>query len=90
MVIFVVFGIWGVDLGPMIAGAGVVGLAISLGAQNAIRDLVAGISMILDNVLDVGDMVEIRDFKGTVEEVELDLLKLKILEENLLLLIMVQ
>lgn len=77
MLVFVVFGIWGVDLGPMIAGAGVVGLAISLGAQNAIRDLVAGISMILDNVLDVGDMVEIRDFKGFVEEVGIRSTKIK-------------
>lgn len=77
MLVFVVFGIWGVDLGPMIAGAGVVGLAISLGAQNAIRDLVAGISMILDNVLDVGDVVEIRDFKGFVEEVGIRSTKIK-------------
>lgn len=77
MLVFVVFGIWGVDLGPMIAGAGVVGLAISLGAQNAIRDLVAGISIILDNVLDVGDMVEIRDFKGFVEEVGIRSTKIK-------------
>lgn len=77
VLIFIIFGIWGVDLGPIIAGAGVIGLAISLGAQNAIRDLVVGISMILDNVLDVGDMVEIRDFKGTVEEVGIRSTKVK-------------
>ncbi len=60
---------WGIDLGPIIAGAGIIGLAVGFGAQTLVKDLIAGISIVFDNQYDVGDVVEIKGFKGRVIEV---------------------
>lgn len=74
-VIFVFIGVaailsqWGIDLGPIIAGAGIIGLAVGFGAQTLVKDLIAGISLVFDNQFDVGDVVEVRGFKGRVIEV---------------------
>lgn len=60
---------WGIDLGPIIAGAGIIGLAVGFGAQTLVKDLIAGISIVFDNEFDVGDVVDIKGFKGRVIEV---------------------
>ena len=46
----------GVDIGPVLASAGVVGLAVGFGAQNLVRDVIAGFFMILENQVRVGDL----------------------------------
>ncbi|HHX79135.1 MAG TPA: mechanosensitive ion channel family protein [Acholeplasmataceae bacterium] len=60
---------WGIDLGPIIAGAGIIGLAVGFGAQTLVKDLIGGISMVFDDQFDVGDVVDIKGFKGRVIEV---------------------
>lgn len=66
-----ILSVWGVDIAPILAGAGIVGLAIGLGAQALIRDLVAGISIVFDNYYDVDDIIEIKGYKGRVIEIGL-------------------
>lgn len=66
-----ILAIWGLNIGPILAGAGIVGLAVAFGAQTLIKDLISGISIVFDNYYDVGDVVEIKGFKGTVQEVGL-------------------
>lgn len=61
----------GVPIGPMLAGFGVVGLAIGFGAQYLIRDLIAGAFIIMENQYRVGDWAKINDVFGLVEEVNL-------------------
>jgi small conductance mechanosensitive channel len=67
----------GVNVTPLLAGAGVLGLAVGLGAQNMVRDLITGVSMILEDVLAVGDVVQLGDKAGTVEALGLRAIKLR-------------
>ena len=67
----------GINVTPLLAGAGVLGLAVGLGAQNMVRDLITGISMILEDVLAVGDVVQLGDKAGTVEALGLRAIKLR-------------
>ncbi|NLD26260.1 MAG: mechanosensitive ion channel family protein [Acholeplasmataceae bacterium] len=66
-----ILGVWGVNVGPILAGAGIVGIAVGLGAQTLIRDLLAGFSIVFENYYDVDDVVEIKGFKGRVIEIGL-------------------
>src|ERR1017187_4598404 len=61
----------GLDVGPAIAGLGVVGIAIGFGAQAIVRDFFAGILILLENQFGQGDVVEIAGVTGTVEELTL-------------------
>jgi small conductance mechanosensitive channel len=59
------------DIGPAIAGLGIVGLALSLGAQHLVRDYVAGAFVLIENHYSKGDVVEIAGETGTVEDISL-------------------
>jgi small conductance mechanosensitive channel len=61
----------GVPVAPVLAGFGIVGIAIGFGAQYLIRDLIAGIFIILENQYRVGDVARVADISGLVEEVTL-------------------
>ncbi|UOQ48015.1 mechanosensitive ion channel family protein [Gracilibacillus caseinilyticus] len=71
--VFVVmfFAIIGLDIAPLIAGAGVVGLAIGFGAQGLVSDIVTGFFILLEKQVDVGDYVTTAGYGGIVEEVGL-------------------
>jgi moderate conductance mechanosensitive channel len=66
-----VFGIFDFDVKGLIAGAGIVGLAIGFGAQGLVSDVVTGFFLLLERQLDVGDYVTTAGFNGVVEEVGL-------------------
>ncbi len=76
LAIVIILGIWGIDIGPVLAGAGILGLVIGLGAQSLINDMLSGFFIIFENHYDVGDVVEIDGFKGTVTEIGLKSTKL--------------
>ena len=59
------------DIGPAIAGLGIVGLALSLGAQHLVRDYVAGAFVLIENQYAKGDTVTIAGVTGTVEDISL-------------------
>lgn len=76
LIVFLVAGMMilsniGLDIGPLIASAGVAGLAIGLGAQSLIRDTINGFFILFENQYAVGDSVRVGEFSGTVEEVSL-------------------
>ncbi len=66
-----VLGGFGVNIGPAIAGLGVAGIAVGLGAQALVRDWLAGIFVILENQYNIGDVVQIAGVSGVVEEFSL-------------------
>lgn len=66
-----VLGIFEIDLGPAIAGLGLVGLAIGLGAQSLVKDIVAGAFVLIENQYAKGDIVTIAGVTGTVEDLGL-------------------
>ena len=64
-------GEFGFDLGPLIASAGIVGVAVGLGAQTLVRDILSGIFMLIEDQYGVGDDVKVQDVEGKVERVGL-------------------
>ncbi|HUF06377.1 MAG TPA: mechanosensitive ion channel family protein [Candidatus Binatia bacterium] len=64
-------GLFGIDIGPAIAGLGVIGIAVGFGAQTLVRDWLAGIFVILENQYSTGDVVRIAGVDGVVEELSL-------------------
>lgn len=61
----------GIDIGPILAGAGILGLAIGFGSQALVKDLVSGFFIIMENQIRVGDVVKIGDNAGLVERITL-------------------
>jgi moderate conductance mechanosensitive channel len=61
----------GIDVGPAVAGLGVVGIAVGFGAQTLIRDWLAGIFVVLENQYSAGDVVRIAGVEGVVEDLSL-------------------
>src|SRR5690606_9851402 len=59
----------GVEIGPIIASAGILGLAVGFGAQNLVRDIISGFFIILENQIRVGDVAVINDTGGLVEQI---------------------
>jgi small-conductance mechanosensitive channel len=66
-----VLPLFGLNLGPLLASAGVAGLAIGFGAQTLVHDFINGFFILLDNQYDIGDKVSIAGVKGTVEDMSL-------------------
>lgn len=67
----------GVNVAPILAGAGILGLALGFGAQNFVKDFLAGIFMILEDQLGVGDVVDTGHATGTVEAVGMRVTRLR-------------
>jgi small conductance mechanosensitive channel len=72
----------GIDLKPLLAAAGLGGLAIGFGAQSLVKDLISGFFILLENSVRVGDVVEVAGVSGVVEEIELRTIKLRDLAGN--------
>jgi small conductance mechanosensitive channel len=70
----------GVDIGPVLAGAGIAGLAVGFGAQSLVKDFLSGIFIIIENEFRVGDVVRIADTAGLVEKITLRTTTLRDLE----------
>ena len=67
----------GVDVAPMVAGAGVVGIAVGFGAQTLVQDIVSGVFFLLDDAFRVGEYIQSGNYKGTVEAFSLRSVKLR-------------
>lgn len=67
----------GVEIGPLIAGAGVVGVAIGFGSQTLVRDIMSGAFYLMDDAFRVGEYIQAGSFKGTVESFSLRSIKLR-------------
>ncbi len=67
----------GVNIGPLIAGAGVIGLAIGFGSQTLVRDILSGVFFLIDDAFRVGDFIEAAGTRGMVEYISLRSVKLR-------------
>ncbi|OYT18478.1 MAG: mechanosensitive ion channel protein MscS [Nitrospira sp. UW-LDO-01] len=72
----------GIDLKPMLAAAGLGGLAIGFGAQSLVKDVISGFFILLENSIRVGDVVEVAGVSGLVEQIELRSIRLRDLAGN--------
>ena len=66
-----ILGLLGLNLGPMLASAGIAGLAIGFGAQTLVHDFINGFFILLENQYDIGDTIRAAGVKGTVERMSL-------------------
>lgn len=77
LAMLLVLGQLGFDLRPILAGAGVVGLAVGFGAQNLVRDVITGFFIIFEDQFAVGDVIQVGQYKGTVIEMGLRVTKIR-------------
>ncbi|MEW6146206.1 MAG: mechanosensitive ion channel family protein [Thermodesulfobacteriota bacterium] len=73
----------GMDIAPIIAGAGILGLAVSFGAQNLVRDIISGFFIIFEDQVRVGDAAVINGKPGTVEEIKFRTIAIRDLDGTL-------
>ncbi|MEV5574020.1 mechanosensitive ion channel family protein [Spirillospora sp. NPDC052269] len=75
--LFSILGYLGLDLTPIVASASVIGVAVGFGAQNIVKDCLAGIFMLLEDQYGVGDVIDVGSAKGTVEAVTLRVTRMR-------------
>ena len=85
VVIVTVFAELGFDIGPLLASAGVAGLAIGFGAQTLVKDVISGLFLLFDDSLGTGDLITHGGQTGTVEYVGLRLIKVRTFSGELLM-----
>jgi small-conductance mechanosensitive channel len=76
VLIFVILAIWGVNSTQILVSAGILALVIGLGAQSLISDIIAGLNIVFEGEFDIGDIVVVDDFRGTIEEIGLTTTKI--------------
>lgn len=81
--LFMLLGEFGLNLGPLIASAGVIGVALGLGAQTIVRDVLSGILMLIEDQYGVGDEVDVLEVKGKVERVGLRITAIRSIDGTL-------
>ncbi len=77
IVLMIVLSSLGVDIAPILAGAGVVGLAIGFGSQTLVRDIVSGAFFLIDDAFRLGEYIDVGSVQGTVEKISLRSFRLR-------------
>jgi small-conductance mechanosensitive channel len=77
MALFLVLDQIGIDLGPMLAGAGILGVALGFGSQSLVKDFLAGVFILVEDQFGVGDTVDLGEAVGVVEVVSLRTTRLR-------------
>jgi len=75
----------GLNIGPLLAGAGIAGLAIGFGAQTLVRDVISGLFLLFDDIVHVGDLITFDGHAGVVEGVSLRLIKVRKFDGELMM-----
>lgn len=74
-----------IDVGALLAGVGIAGLAIGFGAQTLVKDVIGGIFLLFDDIIHIGDLVQIGSTTGTVEEIGVRLVKVRTFDGELVM-----
>jgi len=69
IILLMILSLFGIDIRPVLAGAGVIGLAIGFGSQSLVKDFVSGLFILLENQYGIGDKVKIGSFEGQVVKI---------------------
>jgi small conductance mechanosensitive channel len=73
----------GVNVAPLLAGAGVIGLAIGFGSQKLVQDIITGLFLLLENAMQVGDAIELAGHSGSVEALSIRTIRLRAVDGSL-------
>ena len=71
LVVMIYLSQLGVDIGPLLAGAGIIGIAIGFGAQTLVKDVISGMFYLIDDAFRKGEYIEIGEIRGTVENISI-------------------
>jgi small conductance mechanosensitive channel len=77
MVTLIVLAELGIEIGPLLAGAGVIGLAIGFGAQTLVKDVITGLFILIEDTITIGDYVQVGTHEGDVESLSIRTLRLR-------------
>lgn len=77
IIVLIILNEMNVNIAPLIASAGILGLAIGFGAQEIVKDFISGFFIIIDNIVNVGETIEVQGFKGDVLEIGLRTTRIK-------------
>ncbi len=80
--LIIILGELGIEIGPILAAAGILGLAVGFGAQNLVQDVISGFFLLLEDQIRVNDVVSISDKSGVVEKISLRMVILRDLSGN--------
>lgn len=69
IILLMILDLFMIDITPILAGAGIVGLAVGFGAQTLVKDLVSGLFILLEHRYSIGDQVKLGDFEGEVVKI---------------------
>lgn len=83
VVLFIVLDLVGVNIGPLIASAGIAGVALGFGAQTLVKDFLSGLFLLIEDQYGVGDVVDLGEVSGTVEAVGLRVTQVRSLDGTL-------
>ena len=83
VVIMLILSELGIEIGPLIAAAGVVGLAVGFGAQTLVKDIITGLFVVLEGQVTIGDIVEVAGHSGTVEAITIRTIRLRDVQGHL-------
>jgi MscS family membrane protein len=84
--IILILGVWGVDVGPFLAGLGIAGLAISFALQNTLSNVFAGVSLIMDKTFRMGDKIQLDSGEvGTIHEISLRSTRVKTYDNEIII-----
>lgn len=75
--VMMVLSALGVEIGPLVAGAGVIGVAVGFGAQTLVKDIISGVFYLFDDAFRIGEYIQSGSYKGTVESFSLRSVKLR-------------
>ena len=77
-----ILGVVGMNLGPFLAGASIVGVAVGFGAQSLVKDFLSGFFILVEDQYAVGDVITIAEQTGTVEEIDLRTTRIRAMDGN--------
>lgn len=84
--IILILGVWGVDVGPFLAGLGIAGLALSFALQNTLSNVFSGVSLIIDRTFRIGDKIQLDSGEvGTIHEISLRSTRVKTYDNEILI-----
>lgn len=84
--LYIILAILGVNITPLLASAGVIGIIIGMGTRQLVEDLIAGFFLVAQDSLAIGDYIKVEDNEGHVESIGLRTLKVRALDGSLLIL----
>ncbi|MCX7881215.1 MAG: mechanosensitive ion channel family protein [Patescibacteria group bacterium] len=84
ILLLMILSLYGINILPILTGAGVLGLAISFGSQTLIKDLISGFFILVEDQFNVGDHIQIGAFEGEVKKITMRMIILKDKNNNLI------